>query len=113
MGQVIVLLIGHCIWHGLNDNFPQNDLTWSGPICVCCPQLIHAGEKETEERRELRKAARKWGLRTLGGKGAEEITGDEINQACPGRTVIFIVFHATCEMLLAIDDVSAVGGGTE
>lgn len=30
----------------------------------------------------------------------EELKGDERNQVCPRRTVIFIYSHATCEMSL-------------
>lgn len=48
MDQVIVLLISQCIQYGLNTSFTQKGLTCSGPICVYCPKLIHAGEKERE-----------------------------------------------------------------
>lgn len=58
MDQVILLLISHCVCHGLNTNCPQKGLTHSGPICVYCPKLIDAGEKRRERAGERREGGR-------------------------------------------------------
>lgn len=81
MGQAIVLLISQCIWHGLNTNLSQRDLTRSASICVYCPKLIHAGDKETEGRRENqgRKAGSEVKQSRLEG---EELKGDERETKC-------------------------------
>lgn len=45
----MLLLISRCVCCGLNASCPRRGLTQSGRICVYCPKLTDAGEKEREE----------------------------------------------------------------